>query len=82
VLARRSSARSGDVAPRAERKRAQAGSTAVEESEDVPAAAGAGAALAGSAPRPGTRPAGNRNTSRGGRPGGAGNRPSGGKKRR
>ncbi len=86
VLARRSGARSGDVAARGERKRAAttagtAGSTAVEP-EDVPAAAGAGA-LAGSGPRPGVRPAANRSTTnRGGRPGGAGNRPSGGKKRR
>jgi preprotein translocase subunit SecF len=84
VLARRASARSGDVAPRGERKRATAGSTAVEQLEDVPAPAGAGAgALAGSTPRPGARPAANRTNNRsGGRPGGAGNRPSGGKKRR
>jgi preprotein translocase subunit SecF len=86
VLARRS-ARTGDVAPRAERTRAApaggkpadpAVQPAAEAAEDVPATASAGA-LAGSAPRPGTRPSGNRN--RGGRPG-AGNRPSGGKKRR
>jgi preprotein translocase subunit SecF len=82
VLARRTSARSGDVAPRAERKRATAGSTAVEQIEDVPAPAPAGA-LAGSTPRPGARPSANRSANRGGgRPGGAGNRPSGGKKRR
>jgi preprotein translocase subunit SecF len=87
VLARRSS-RTGDVAPRAERKRAApaggkpaepATQPAAEAAEDVPAPAPAGA-YAGSAPRPGARPSGNRN--RGGRPGGAGNRPSGGKKRR
>src|SRR5919107_2355388 len=44
VLARRASVRSGDVAPRAERKRT-AGATAVapEAPEDVPAPAGAGA---------------------------------------
>ena len=89
VLARRTSARSGDVAPRGERKRASAGATAVvqEDTEDVPAGAGAGtsagAALAGSTPRPGARPTANRaGGNRGGRPGGAGNRPSGGKKRR
>ena len=41
------------------------------------------AALAGATPRAGARPAAKRNpTNRGGRPGGAGNRPSGGSKRR
>ncbi|MCA2214712.1 protein translocase subunit SecF [Jidongwangia harbinensis] len=84
VLARRASARSGDVAPRAERKRATAGVTAAAADEaraDAPQDATVGSgALAGTTPRPGARPAGNRN--RGGRPGGAGNRPSGGKKRR
>jgi preprotein translocase subunit SecF len=81
VLARRAAVRSGDVAPRGERKRATAGSTAVAEvPEDAPVPSGA--ALAGSSPRPGARPTGNRNSNRGARPGGAGNRPSGGKKRR
>jgi preprotein translocase subunit SecF len=82
VLARRSSARSGDVAPRAERKRAA--STASTPSaapavpdDEVPALA----ASSPSAPRPGARPTAKRNTNRGGRPGG-GNRPSGGNKRR
>jgi preprotein translocase subunit SecF len=66
VLARRSSARSGDVA-RGERVR-PANTT---DSDEVPA-------LAGSTPRPGVRPAAKRNNPRGG----AGNRPSGGQKRR
>ena len=66
VLARRSSARTGDVA-RGERTR-PANATA---SDEVPA-------LAGSTPRPGARPAAKRNN----RGGGAGNRPSGGQKRR
>jgi preprotein translocase subunit SecF len=75
VLARRSSARSGDVAPRAERKRpANATAADVAPADDVPA-------LASTAPRPGSRPTAKRNTNRSGRPGG-GNRPSGGSKRR
>jgi preprotein translocase subunit SecF len=85
VLARRSG-RSADVAPRGERKRppSTSGATAVgtepaEVPDDIPAPA---AVAAGSAPRPGSRPAANRATNRGNRPGGAGNRPSGGKKRR
>ena len=89
VLARRSAVRSGDVAPRkrAATTKAATGGTAAATTEaaatgeEVPAAASAGA-LSGSAPRPGARPAGHRNANRGGRPGGAGNRPSGGKKRR
>jgi preprotein translocase subunit SecF len=76
VLARRSSARSGDVAPRGERTR-QPNATASDE---------AAPALASTAPRPGSRPTAKRSTNRstgGGRPGGAGNRPpSGGTKRR
>jgi preprotein translocase subunit SecF len=80
VLARRAAIRSGDVAPRAERQRpaTTAGSTAGSTtggSEEAPA-------LASAAPRPGARPTAKRNTNRGGRPGGAGNRPSGGSKRR
>jgi preprotein translocase subunit SecF len=78
VLARRASARSGDVAPRAERSRSgatAATATAATQEEAV--------ALAGTAaPRPGSRPAAKRNSNRSGRPGGAGNRPSGGGKRR
>ena len=66
VLARRSSVRSGDVA-RGERTRGAVSATA----EEVPA-------LAGSTPRPGVRPAAKRTNPRGG----AGNRPSGGQKRR
>ncbi|HEU4349946.1 MAG TPA: protein translocase subunit SecF [Actinoplanes sp.] len=89
VLARRNAARSGDVTPRGERQRTAtatktaptAPAKAAGAVEDAPAPANA-AALAGSAPRPGARPAGNRNANRGGRPGGAGNRPGGGKKRR
>jgi len=69
VLARRASARSGDVAPRAERQR-QPNAT---ESDEAPA-------LASATPRPGARPTAKRNTNRGGRPGG-GNRPSGNKRR-
>ncbi|GAA2661105.1 protein translocase subunit SecF [Paractinoplanes durhamensis] len=72
VLARRASVRSGDVAPRAERQR-QPNAT---ESDEAPALAST------AAPRPGARPTAKRNTNRGGRPGGAGNRPSGGTKRR
>jgi preprotein translocase subunit SecF len=86
VLARRASARSGDVAPRGERKRAAATTPAAAEENPSEAPQGAtvpsGAVAASSAPRPGSRPTANRNTNRGGRPGGAGNRPSGGKKRR
>ena len=67
VLARRAGGRSGDVA-RGERGR-PANAT---PSDEVPA-------LAGSTPRPGVRPAAKRNNPRGG---GAGNRPSGGQKRR
>ncbi|MFI5496194.1 protein translocase subunit SecF [Actinoplanes sp. NPDC051859] len=70
VLARRSS-RSSDVA-RGERTRT-AGSA---ESDDVPALAGSNP---GATPRPGARPVAKRTTNRGG---GAGNRPSGGQKRR
>ena len=71
VLARRASARSGDVAPRAERTRSGATAAAAPQEEAV--------ALAGTAaPRPGSRPAAKRNSNRSGRPGGAGNRPSGG----
>ena len=66
VLARRSGARSGDVA-RGERARTP---NAVPADDPAPA-------LAGSSPRPGARPTAKRNTNRGGRPGG-GNRPSGG----
>ncbi|MGK5677836.1 protein translocase subunit SecF [Actinoplanes sp. URMC 104] len=72
VLARRAAARSGDVAPRAERAGRSANAT---ESDEAPA-------LASAAPRPGSRPTAKRNTNRGGRPGGAGNRPAGGNKRR
>src|SRR5689334_220172 len=64
VLARRAAAKSGDVAPRAERQR-PANATASDEAP----------ALAASAPRPGARPTAKRNTNRSGRPGGAGNRP-------
>jgi preprotein translocase subunit SecF len=83
VLARRTAGRSTDVAPRGERKRpakaAPVGTEPAEVPDDIPAPA---AVAAGSAPRPGSRPAANRATNRGNRPGGAGNRPSGGKKRR
>jgi preprotein translocase subunit SecF len=71
VLARRAQGRSGDVAPAARQKR-EANLTPSDESP----------ALAAASPRPGTRPAAKRNTNRGGRSGGAGNRPSGGGKRR
>ncbi|WP_127503142.1 protein translocase subunit SecF [Actinoplanes solisilvae] len=74
VLARRASVRSGDVAPRGERTGRDAN---VSESDEV------APALASAAPRPGSRPTAKRNTNnRGGRTGGAGNRPSGGTKRR
>jgi preprotein translocase subunit SecF len=82
VLARRTALRSGDVAPRGERKRPAAKSAAPGEvpDDEVPAAAPA-AVAAGTTPRPGARPTGNRNAGRGARPGGAGNRPSGKKRR-
>ncbi|OJF13537.1 protein translocase subunit SecF [Couchioplanes caeruleus] len=70
VLARRSSARSGDVA------RGERGRTGTAAAEEEPALAGT---TPGSTPRPGARPTGKRATNRGG---GAGNRPSGGQKRR
>jgi preprotein translocase subunit SecF len=70
VLARRSSVRSGDVA-RGERTR-----TAAEDNDEIPAYAGSPATTT---PRPGARPVAKRSTTRGG---GAGNRPSGGQKRR
>jgi preprotein translocase subunit SecF len=81
VLARRSGARSSDVAPRAERKRAASAASTPSAApavpdDEVPALA----ASTPSAPRPGARPTAKRNTNRGGRPGG--NRPSGGGKRR
>ncbi|BCJ55671.1 protein-export membrane protein SecF [Actinoplanes sp. NBRC 14428] len=72
VLARRSSSRSGDVA-RGERTRT-AGTTTT--SDEVPALAGT---TPSATPRPGARPTGKRGGNRGG---GAGNRPSGGQKRR
>jgi preprotein translocase subunit SecF len=71
VLARRAAIRNGDVAARGERAR----TGAQAEADEV-------AALAGATPRVGARPAAKRNpTNRGGRPGGAGNRPSGSKRR-
>ncbi|MCU7724796.1 protein translocase subunit SecF [Actinoplanes sp. KI2] len=75
VLARRAGGRSGDVAGRGER---QPNATA---SDEAPAMASTGT----SAPRPGSRPASAKRssgTNRGGRPGGTGNRPGGGAKRR
>jgi preprotein translocase subunit SecF len=72
VLARRNSAKSGDVAPGRTREQRPTTTAPSDEAE-----------LASTAPRPGTRPAVKRATNRGGgRPGGAGNRPSGGGKRR
>ncbi|MEV7626644.1 protein translocase subunit SecF [Actinoplanes sp. NPDC089786] len=97
VLARRGSARSGDVAPRSERKKSTKSS--VSAASDSPGASDSAdasdeevapvpddapvnsSAMAASAPRPGARPTSGRNTNRGGRPGASGNRP-GGKKRR
>ncbi|MCM4079070.1 protein translocase subunit SecF [Paractinoplanes hotanensis] len=73
VLARRAGARSGDVAPRGERTGRDANVAGSDETAP---------ALASAAPRPGSRPTAKRNTNRGGRPGGAGNRPAGGSKRR
>ncbi len=78
VLARRAAVRSGAVAPRGERAGRAAGANSTASDEEAPA-------LASAAPRPGSRPTAKRNTTnnnRGGRPGGAGNRPSGGTKRR
>jgi preprotein translocase subunit SecF len=77
VLARRASAKSGDVAPRKSvAKKAAANSTPSDSDDEVPALASA-QPQTGSAPRPGSRPTAKRNTNRGGRPGG-GSRPSGG----
>jgi preprotein translocase subunit SecF len=76
VLARRAGARPGDTPAR---DRPRAANTAAATAE---APALASSAPAGASPRPGTRPAAKRNPNRGGRPGGAGNRPSGGNKRR
>jgi preprotein translocase subunit SecF len=85
VLARRASVKSGDVAPRSTpAKKAPAAAatpTPADEAGEVPALAGSAKQQGASAPRPGSRPTGKRNTNRGGRPGG-GNRPSGGAKRR
>ncbi|GIE92694.1 protein translocase subunit SecF [Paractinoplanes rishiriensis] len=78
VLARRAAAKSGDVAPTARQKR-EANMTA---SDEAPALASSSSGAGSPAPRPGTRPTAKRNANRGGRPGGAGNRPSGGNKRR
>src|SRR4051812_38560623 len=64
VLARRSAARSGDVA-RGDRARTPVATAA----DEVPALAGT---TPGATPRPGARPAGKRGANRGG---GAGNRP-------
>ena len=90
VLARRTAAKSGDVAPRGERRRPAAASrteqadaapaatsTPATSGEEVPAMARTSSPSGGtSSPRPGARPSGGkRNTNRGGRPGG-GNRPS------
>jgi preprotein translocase subunit SecF len=82
VLARRTAVRSGDVPPRAERKRpagtAAANPAPASAEEEVPALASSSPApTSTSAPRPGARPAAKR-PNRGGRPGG--NRP-GGKRR-
>jgi preprotein translocase subunit SecF len=60
VLARRAAAKSGDVAPRGERKR----DANLAASDEAPAMASS------AAPRPGARPTAKRNTNRGGRPGG------------
>jgi preprotein translocase subunit SecF len=71
VLARRAAGKSGDVAARAGARPAATPVTGTEESVS---------ALAGATPKVGARPAAKRNTGTnrgGGRPGGAGNRPSG-----
>jgi len=79
VLARRAAARTG-AAPAKDNRGRAASAPEDEAAEEV-------GALSGS-PRPGARPAGKRNAAnrgagnRGGRSGGAGNRPSGGSKRR
>jgi preprotein translocase subunit SecF len=73
VLARRAAVARGDVAPK--------GATRAAKSPTEPSGANV-AALAGSAPKVGARPAGGKRSgsARGGRPGGGGNRP-GGKRR-
>ena len=76
VLARRSQ-RSSDVAPKGERARSAG---AAETDAPVLAGSAGTSAAAGSTPRPGARPVGKRSTTN--RGGGAGNRPSGGGKRR
>jgi preprotein translocase subunit SecF len=75
VLARRGAMARGEIAPKGAPRAAEGG----DEPIDAEAAA-----LAGSAPKVGARPAGKRPTgARGGRPsGGGGNRPGGGAKRR
>ncbi|MFG1608965.1 protein translocase subunit SecF [Actinoplanes sp. NPDC049265] len=82
VLTRRAAGRSGDVAPRKKAAKSTASATDAEPEvapvpDDAPVAS-----LASSSPRPGARPTSGRNTNRSGRPGGSGNRPGGGKKRR
>ncbi|MGK5445311.1 protein translocase subunit SecF [Micromonospora sp. URMC 105] len=73
VLARRGAMARGELAPK--------GAPRAAETGDEPIDADA-AALAGSAPKVGARPAGKRSTGvRGGRPSGGGNRPGGAKRR-
>ncbi|MBO4204947.1 protein translocase subunit SecF [Micromonospora echinofusca] len=73
VLARRGAIARGEIAPKGA-PRAKDGETEPVDPEQ--------AALAGAAPKVGSRPVGKRPTgTRGGRPGGAGNRPSGAKRR-
>jgi preprotein translocase subunit SecF len=81
VLARRTAARSGDVAPaRGERKRPAATAKTARAAAEPQPVPDDDVALSASTPRPGARPATKRNNTRGGRPGG-GNRPSSGKRR-
>jgi preprotein translocase subunit SecF len=83
VLARRAAVASGDVPARAARPTAGAKSGATAGAAKAQADAEEAAAVAGGTPRVGARPSGKRNPNNrgGGRPGGAGNRPSGSKRR-
>ncbi|MBM0233697.1 protein translocase subunit SecF [Micromonospora sp. STR1_7] len=75
VLTRRGALARGELTPKGAPSPAQADGTDTELDPDA-------AALAGAAPKVGARPAGKRPTgTRGGRPGGGGNRPGGAKRR-
>jgi preprotein translocase subunit SecF len=80
VLARRAAARSGAAPAKDKDNRAPAAAGGSPTGEEVSALAGSAAPRVGARPE-GKRNTGSRNTGRGGRPGGAGNRPKGSKRR-